>query len=357
MNKLRIEGIRHPIGRSLTVEVESLAVGEGEVLTLLGKSGAGKSSLVRIMALLESPRAGRVLVSGNRATPRNNWARRQIAAALQNGVVWKGSVAFNVEFGLKIRGIGRRERARRTDETLSLVELEGYEDRETGTLSGGEAQRVALARALAVESKILFLDEPLSHIDEPLREHLASELRRHSTRTGAATVWVTHDRAEALSAGDRVAVMDEGRMLQEGPGVEVFTKPATEQVARLVGADNIIPGRIVESGGGVARIQVEGGELYAASSIPRGSQVFVLVRPEDISIHRDRLEASSPRNMLRARVSETVVLGALAKVYVDHPFPIVAAVTRPTLSELPITKGSQLWLSFKATSPHVIPHA
>lgn len=350
---LEASRIRHSY-EALRLDVDHVSVDRGAVLCILGPSGAGKSTLLRILGLLERPQSGEVRVAGQPAGPASLQARRKIAAALQASALWRGTVLHNVEFGLRVRGVGRRERRARAEAALATVGLEGLADRSGSELSGGQAQRVALARALAVEPEIVLLDEPLAHIDEPLRESLAIELQRFALRTGCATVWVTHDRAEALAVSDRVAVMHDGRVLQTGDAMEVFARPADERVAAVVGADNLIPGRVARSDRGLARIEASGMEIEATSDLPPGCDVLVLVRPEDLSVWTQAPAGSSPRNRLAGSLREAVTLGPVTKLYVDAGVPLVALVTRPTYEELGLGPGSRVWVGFKATSAHVI---
>lgn len=351
---LEARDIRRDYGKSLQLEVPAAGVGREEILALLGPSGAGKSTLLRILGLLERPDSGEILVDGKPAGPASVRTRRRMAAALQAPVLWKGTVIENVEFGLRVRGVGRRARRVRAEQALAEVGLDGLEDRPAGEISGGEAQRVGLARALAVEPEILLLDEPLAHIDEPLRESLAVGLRKFTGRTGCATVWVTHDRSEALSVSDRIGVMDQGSLIQIGAAMEVFSKPGGYRVARLVGTDNILQGRITQSDEGLARVEIEGRSFEAISPLPAGTDVFVLVRPEDVAIWAVPPVGGSARNLLEGRIQEVIALGALKKLAIESSPPLVALVTRSSYDELGLSAGSQIWAGFKAAAAHVI---
>ncbi|MGH9194467.1 MAG: ABC transporter ATP-binding protein, partial [Acidimicrobiia bacterium] len=193
---LEAHNIHRSYGRALNLQVNEVSVGSGQVLSVLGPSGAGKSTLLRILGLLEAPDAGEISIQGKRVTHRSLRVRRRIATVLQSSPLWSGTVISNVEFGLRIRGVGGRERRALAEQALNEVGLAGLEERPVAEISGGQAQRVGLARALAVEPEMLLLDEPLAHIDEPLRENLAFDLRKYTQRTGCTTLWVTHDRAE-----------------------------------------------------------------------------------------------------------------------------------------------------------------
>lgn len=357
---LEATGIKRRYPNALDLEVDGIAADGGRVLCLLGPSGAGKSTLLRILGLIEKPDAGEVRIGSEKASTHNLAARRKIAAALQSAPMWRGSVAHNVEYGLRVRGAGRHQRRVRAEDALGSMGLEGLKDRDVTRLSGGQAQRVALARALVVEPEILLLDEPLAHIDEPLRESLAADLRKFTLRTGCATIWVTHDRAEAMGASDEVAVIEDGKLLQSGPAMEVFAKPAGEKVAKLVGADNVIPGKITESTDGLALVSPTGHEgalLQVATDLPLGADVWLLVRPEEISIWQTPPEGPSPRNRLKGQVKEITLAGATAKLQIEGAagqISAIALITRPTMNEMNLNRGSQIWFGFKATSAHVV---
>lgn len=338
----------------MALEINELSISSGEVLCLLGSSGAGKSTLLRILGLLESPDLGQVLLGGRKAAPRNLEARRQISAAMQNVVMFRGTVDDNVRYGLKVRGVQTKDADRSVTEALRLVGLEDLKERRVDRLSGGEAQRVALARAIAVESKVLLMDEPLAQVDEPFREVLAARLKEHIRNRMIATLWVTHDRSEALGVGDRIAVIEEGRLLQTGMPMEVFSRPADERVARLVGAENIQQGKVTANDDGLASVKVGNADFDATSNISAGNEVLMLIRPEEIALATSEPAHSSPRNRLRGRIVDAISRGALTKIYLEADIPLVAVVTSPTYRDMGLRPGTDVWASFKATSVHLI---
>ena len=351
---LRASGIRRIYRDTMALEVDELSISRGEVLCLLGSSGAGKSTLLRILGLLERPDGGEVLIGGKRADPTNLEARRQVSAAMQNVVMFKGTVGDNVRYGLKVRGVPKRDAAHEVTQALQLLELESLSERRVGGLSGGEAQMVALARSIAVDSKVLLVDEPLAQVDEPLRERLATRLKQHIRDRMVATLWVTHDRAEALALGDRIAVIEDGKLLQTGIPMDVFSRPADERVARLVGTENIQQGVVTANERGLASVKVRDTVFEASSSVSAGNDVLLLVRPEEIAVATSEPQHSSPRNQLRGRVTDAVSQGALTKVYVEAEIPLVAVVTSPTYRDMELRPGTIVWASFKATSVHLI---
>ena len=242
---VELRGVSQDFGAGPVVSDLDLAVGAGELLALLGPSGCGKSTTLRMIAGYLRPTEGRVFIGGRDATtvaPR----RRNIGMVFQSYALFPHlSVAENVAFGLRMRKIGKPERTRRVGEALELVGLGELADRGPGQLSGGQQQRVALARAVVIEPDVLLLDEPLSNLDARLRVQLRGELARVQRETGLTAVLVTHDQEEALAVADRIVVLHEGRIAQQGRPAELFEHPRSRFVAQFLGYENVLelPGR------------------------------------------------------------------------------------------------------------------
>lgn len=240
---LRIEGVTKRFGATLALDSLSLDVRPGEFVALLGGSGSGKSTLLRIVAGFETAEAGRVLLQGRDigALPPH---ARPLSMVFQSYALFPHlSVFDNVAYGLRRDGVAKPEIARRVEEALALVGLEGFAARKPAQLSGGQRQRVALVRSLVKRPPLLLLDEPLGALDASLRERTGLELRALQRATGAGFVMVTHDQAEALALADRVAVLEAGRLAQYGPPQALYDRPATRHVAEFLGAANILEGR------------------------------------------------------------------------------------------------------------------
>jgi len=236
---LRVDAVSVSLGGADVLDRVELDVGESERLAVLGPSGSGKSTLLRTIAGLVRPAAGRVLLGGEDITgvPPH---RRGIGLMHQEGALFlHHDVAGNVAFGLRVAGVPRAERERRTHELLDLVGLPGFEARLIGELSGGERQRVGLARALAPRPRVLLLDEPLGSLDRPLRERLVQELDELFERLRLTVVHVTHDVAEAFAIGNRVALMRAGRIVQQGAPDDLWSRPASEWSAAFLGQTNV----------------------------------------------------------------------------------------------------------------------
>ncbi|MCL5776259.1 ABC transporter ATP-binding protein [Limibaculum sp. FT325] len=228
----------------------SLEIPEGAFVTLLGPSGCGKTTTLRMIAGLLDPSEGEIAIKGRRVNevPIH---KRNLGLVFQNYALFPHrTVAENVAFGLRYRGVAREDIRRRVAEALALVQLPDLGHRYPRELSGGQQQRVALARAIVIEPDVLLLDEPLSALDANLREDMRVELKRIQHRLGITTVFVTHDQGEALAMSDRIVVMSAGRVEQAGPPEEVYNTPATEFVARFLGASNILGARVAAAGDG-----------------------------------------------------------------------------------------------------------
>jgi putative spermidine/putrescine transport system ATP-binding protein len=296
-------GVRRAFGATTALDGLDLALAPGELLALLGPSGCGKTTALRVLAGFERPDAGTIRVGGEDVTgvPAN---RRDMGMVFQAYSLFPNlDVADNVAFGLRMRKVDAARRRARAAELLELVGLAEHARRYPHQLSGGQQQRVALARALAIEPRVLLLDEPLSALDALVRAQLRDEIRRLQLAVGITTLFVTHDQAEALSIADRVGVMRAGRLEQVAPPDEVYARPATPFVAEFVGAMNRLPGRLVAPG----RVAVLGQELAADGEAP-GPDVDVLVRPEAVEVRAD--EAGE------ARVVTRTFLGAVTRVTV-----------------------------------------
>jgi spermidine/putrescine transport system ATP-binding protein len=266
----------------------SLDVQEGSFVTLLGPSGSGKSTILQMIGGFVQPTAGCILFGGTDVTalPPNKRPCNTIFQDL--GLFPHMTVAENVAYGLKVRGVDGETRRKRTSNMLGIVSLEGYEQRRMHQLSVGQRQRVALARALILEPAVLLLDEPLTGLDEPLRQQLRDEIGRLHRRLGATFLAVTHNQDEALSLSDRIAVLRKGRIEQIGTPRELFERPANAFVARFIGFDTILRPERVEAGGAGWRALVAGRAINCDPPARRASgEGYVLVlRPERIRIAR-----------------------------------------------------------------------
>ncbi len=277
---IRLDAVTKRFGDVVAVDEASLCVDRGEVVALLGPSGCGKTTLLRLVAGFERPDAGTVEVAGRVAADAATWVppeRRRVGMVFQDYALFPHlTVAENVGFGLP-----RKERATRVDALLATVGLDGLGPRYPHELSGGQQQRVALARALAPSPELVLLDEPWSNVDPFLRESLRGEVTEIMRPLGVTVVLVTHDREEAFSLADRIALVRDGRVVQEGTSEELYYAPATRWAAEFVGAANVLEGRIV-----AGRVETPIG-VFAANGSAKEDDARVLVRPELLELEPD----------------------------------------------------------------------
>jgi len=295
-----------------------------EVVCLLGPSGCGKTTLLRTIAGLEAPDGGRILLDGQDLADLPVH-RRGLGLMFQDYALFPHKdVAGNVSFGLRILGLSADEIRERVAEVLELVGLSGYDRRRVFELSGGEQQRVALARSLAPRPRLLMLDEPLGSLDRALREELMGELRSILRRVGVTTLYVTHDQEEAFAVADRVVVMRQGRIVQQGAPQEVYRHPADSWVARFLGLNNLLPGRVTA----LDPVEVETTlgllEPAEATGVEVGQTVTVLIRPEAARPAAECPEAGGLRveGVMRGRSFR----GGHTRVTVGHRSGVVLTV-------------------------------
>lgn len=256
---IRVSGIRARLG-NFTLEL-SLGVHDGELLSVLGPSGSGKSTLLSVIAGFLPAEAGRIHF-GDRDVTNAKIEDRNVGFVFQNYALFEHlSAGDNIDYGLKRRGWSHSDRRSRVREMLSVVELEGFEERRVGDLSGGERQRIALARALAPEPDVLLLDEPLSALDAALRRSLRRLIRRIQQTTGTTTIYVTHDQEEALSLSDRIAVLRDGQLEQIGQPDELYKRPQDRWTAEFLGRANCLDGVVTDASTEGYRLETEVGSL------------------------------------------------------------------------------------------------
>jgi putative spermidine/putrescine transport system ATP-binding protein len=286
---LALEGVTHRFGAVTAVDDVSLDVGAGELVALLGPSGCGKTTLLRIIAGFVTPTAGRVLVDDDTIDhlPPH---RRGVGIVFQNYALFPHmTVAENVAYGLEARGASRPEVHQRVGAMLALVRMDGFADRFPRQLSGGQQQRVALARALAVEPRILLLDEPFGALDKHLRLDMQIEIKRVQRQSGITSILVTHDQEEALSIADRIAVLNRGRLEQFATPADVYDRPASLFVNGFVGTTNRLAGTLDRLDATGAVVLLDSGVRLAcarAAGAAPGSRVVVSVRPERLRLAR-----------------------------------------------------------------------
>lgn len=312
------------------VDEVSFDVRPGEFLALLGPSGSGKTTILMMIAGFEVPTSGAVFIGGRDVTDVAPH-RRELGMVFQRYALFPHmSVAENVAFPLKIRGVPSGQRLSRVEEALAMVRLSGLGDRHPDQLSGGQQQRVALARVIAYRPSLLLMDEPLGALDRKLREEMQIELKHIQRHLGTTLIYVTHDQDEALMLADRIAVLHEGRLQQIGPPTELYDQPANAFVADFIGQTNFFDGQVDAVEGAVASVEIQGGTLVkvqvpAPGTLRPGTRVRVGVRPEHVVL---RPSADRPGGWPGV-VEETLTRGAWATCVVRLAGDTVVTATVP----------------------------
>lgn len=319
----------------------------GETIALLGPNGAGKTSVLRALAGLLPIDEGRTVLD---ETVLDDVAtrvhvppeRRPISVVFQDYLLFPHlSVAENVAFGLRARGVPRREAALEAADWIERLGLAEQAGRRPGALSGGQAQRVALARAMATRPRLLLLDEPMAALDASTRVSLRRQLRRQLSDYAGVRLLVTHDPVEALAMADRLLVMEGGRVVQEGLTSEVTQRPRSPYVADLAGV-NLFRGHATGT-----HITLTGGGSLTIATVNEG-EVFAIVHPRSVALYRSRPDGT-PRNVWPGRALDVDAIGDRVRVRLGGPVPITAEVTRAAVGELGLDRGEEVWIAVKAT--------
>jgi molybdopterin-binding protein len=342
--------------RRPVLHVAQLDILEMETLAVIGPNGAGKSTLLLVLSRLIKAERGQLLFRGKAMDSSSDLAyRRKIGLVFQDPLLLDGSVFDNVAAGLRFRGLANRLVEPRVNLWLERLGVAGLARRPARSLSGGEAQRVSLARAFALDPVVLLLDEPFSSLDTPSRARLLDDFHELIRSVAITTVFVTHDLDEALLLGDRVAVIMDGHLAQVGSPAEVFNAPADPEIARFVGVETVIQGRVIASQQGMALVEAGSFKFEAVGEIAAGRSVYLCLRPEDITLWAQPVkQASSARNKLAGRLVKLTPQGPLVRVVLDCGFPLVALITRSSAFEMGLHIGQEVAASFKASAAHLI---
>ncbi len=346
-------------GNSLSIDVDVQAA--GGVTVLFGPSGAGKTSILRMIAGIVRPDSGRIALGDKVYFDSESgislpMQERKIGYVFQNHVLFPHLTAEqNVMYGARPEGNrSARDRAR---ELISMLGIENAADRRPRHLSGGEQQRVALARALATDPRIMLLDEPLSAVDLSTRSRLIEEISAIQRRSGIPFIYVTHNQSEAVRLGDRMIVIDEGKVVQQGAPLEIFNAPRTASVARVVGAENIFVGTILHHHmeDGITTVDINSCLIEAPlNGLPAGSRVTIGIRSDDIIVSREHLRQISARNVLCGTIRDILSDIDKTELVVHSGIDFKVSITQAAVRELELKAGGTVYLLIKARAVHLL---
>lgn len=294
----------------------NLDIYEGEFLTILGASGCGKTTTLRMIAGFENVTSGEIYIEGNLINDVPPY-KREVNTAFQSYALFPHlNIYDNIAYGLRVKRVPKKEIKERVMRMLELVRLEGYEKRKPAQLSGGQKQRVSIARALINNPKVLLLDEPLGALDLNLRKQMQLELKSMQKKLGITFIYITHDQEEALTMSDRIAVMHNGVLEQVSKPKELYLKPQTKYVAEFIGESNIFEGIVQAQKDGLCTVNVESGYITCqGNGYQPGEMVYVCIRPEKMKIYRKPVEGFS----LKGEIREKIFTGNIVKTIVSLP--------------------------------------
>ena len=347
MPELVLNNVHKRFGKEAAVLPTSLTFKDGELTALLGPSGCGKTTLIRMIAGLESPTGGHVMLDGVNVTEQPAHLRK-FGMVFQSFALFPHlTVADNVAYSLKISGVDRKQREKKAQELLELVQLPDYGKRRIGELSGGQRQRVAIARALAQAPSVFLLDEPMSALDAKLREEMQIELRLLQQRLGITTIVVTHDQREAMTMADSIVVMKKGEVEQVGTPDEIYNSPASLFVASFIGKANLVDGTVRN---GVVSVGHQKIHLQSKPGFIEGAAVTLFSRPE-----RSCVVNSLGENTIEAGVTYVRNVGASFEYHLDTPLGSLM-VEQPNLyGESPINTGQTILVQLPANAIKAFP--
>lgn len=354
---LEVRNLKIKKGGITILHIPSLLINKGETLSIIGPNGAGKTTLLQTLSYLSKQFQGEILFKGEKIDSNISILdfRRRLSFVFEEPLLFDTTVFNNVASGLKIRGFKRDEIKKKVMDELDRFGIKHLYNRSSKSLSAGEARRASLARALVTEPEILFMDEPFSSLDPPSRDSIIEDLKNILNQRKTTLIFATHDRSEAIHFSDRIAVMNEGRIIQIGKTDDVINHPLDEFVASFIGIETILSGKVIQRYSGTFIVSIDGQEIEAVGEANVGEKVTLFIRPENVTLSTSMTKGkTSARNVFRGKVLKILPLGLFKKVQLDCRFPLIAYITNHSLEELSIQEGKEVEASFKATAVSVI---
>jgi tungstate transport system ATP-binding protein len=354
---IEIRGIFKRFGEKEVLKDVNASIDKGEIFTIIGPSGQGKSTLLRIINLLETPSKGQILFDGadiHAEKGRRMEFRRNMAMVFQKPVVFSTTVSENIATGLRYRGTDRQAIRERIEDALRVIGMEDFGGRKARTLSGGEMQRVALARAMVTNPEILLLDEPTANLDPIATDAIEALILRYNREFGTTVIMSTHDMLQGQRLADRIGVMMHGTFSQTGTPRDVFSTPKNKEVARFIGIENVLDGTITSTEAGIAKITLDKGEIQAVTELPVGTRVCGCIPPEDITLHLSHAKRISALNVMEGTITKIIAAGPVNELMIDCGISLVVTVTWKSVEELNLREGDNVRVSFKASAVHVM---
>jgi tungstate transport system ATP-binding protein len=347
-----LRNVTRDFGKTTVLDNINVQLTEGEILALLGPNGSGKTTLLKILAFILRPTKGETYFDGVKVTDKNiEEVRMESTMVFQKTVLFRASVYDNIAYGLKIRKMPESKIDERISEALRLVRLEGFEKKQAKKLSGGEQQRVALARALALNTKLLLLDEPTANLD-PKNADIMEEVIAAANRELKTTIVIaTHNMFQAKSLPHRIALISDGKISEVGTPTEIFGR-LSKTLASFAAVENTFAGTAKTTEGGTTLVDI-GDDVQLEAATQRDGAVTVLISPSDIILSRNRI-LSSARNVLNGKITEILDLDSVVKLRVNAGKPFVVQITKRSFNEMQLGLGNEVFLAFKASSVQIL---
>jgi tungstate transport system ATP-binding protein len=357
---IRITDLSRKVGTRTILQAIDLEINRGEIFTFIGPSGSGKTTLLRLIDLLDTQTTGTIIFDGIDTSASNTVRlsiRRRMGMVFQKPAVLNTTVAGNVEFGLKFRGVEKSQIDARVHEALDIVGLLHLAGQKAVTLSGGEMQRVAIARALVTRPEVLLLDEPTANLDPVNAELIENLILRVHRQFQTTIILSTHDMIQGQRLADRIGVIMDGRIVQVGTPNDIFYQPAGKNIARFVGIDTMLKGIVTSNEEGHAMVSVGNAVFEVLTPCRPGTQVSLFIRPEEVTVtlKDGDFPKTSVRNQLTGTIKKMLPFGPFIRVTIDFGSHLTALVTRRSSDELGLAVGMTVIAGVKATAIHVIP--